>query len=44
MSMSRPVPACKLPKAAERYHDVRQAVTVLPSMARAALCGLSPEL
>src|SRR5258708_30882545 len=41
--MSRPVPACRLPNAAERYQEVRQAVTALPSMARAAPCGLSPE-
>ena len=43
ISMSRPVPACRLPNAAERYQEVRQAVTALPSMARAAPCGLSPE-
>ncbi len=43
ISRSRPVPACRLPNAAERYQEVRQAVTALPSMARAAPCGLSPE-
>src|SRR5260370_34458151 len=43
ISMNRPVPACRLPNAAERYQEVRQAVTALPSMARAAPCGLSPE-